>query len=143
MKRLIVFSSLFLFSISYAQKSSNKDIPQVVKDKFSNTFKDAIKVKWNKEKIGYEASFNLGNEKKSATLDESGKILETETSLKINELPKSVLASVKKDYAGYKITEAAKIDKAGTTTYEAEVTKGKNKMDLIYDEMGNLKEKIK
>jgi len=143
MKRLIILVCLSLFSISFAQKSGSKDVPKVVKDKFSATFKEVKNVKWSKEKTEFEANFKIGKEKKSATFNESGKLLETETELKISDLPKDILASVKKDYNGYKITEAAKIESDGTITYEAEVTKGKNRMDLIYDGNGNLKNKPK
>jgi hypothetical protein len=134
---------LFLFSISFAQKSGSKDVPKIVKAKFGATFKEVKKVKWNKEKTGYEASFKMGKENKSVTLDEFGKIIDIETEIKVSDLPKDILVSVKKDFAGYKITEAAKIETEGAIIYEAEVTKGKEKMDLIYDGNGNLKNKTK
>jgi hypothetical protein len=44
---------------------------------------------------------------------------------------------VMKNYKDYKITEAAKIiDSKGVLTYEAEIIKGKEKKDLLFDKDG-------
>ena len=67
----------------------------------------------------------------SANFSAEGKWLETETEIKVTDLP----ASVQTALAGKKVKEAAKILRAdGSTVYEAEV---KHK-DLIYDASGKL-----
>ena len=69
----------------------------------------------------------------SATFDEKGTWLETESKIEINELPSGVVAYVEKNYKGQKIKEAAKLKlPGGVTNYEAEI-KGK---DLVFDASG-------
>ena len=49
---------------------------------------------------------------------------------------------IAKNYAGFKITESAKItDSKGVVTFEAEITKGKLKHDLMFDNSGKFLEK--
>jgi hypothetical protein len=79
----------------------------------------------------------------SVNFDEKGNVVETETGIKLGELPIEVRESVAKDYSKYKITETAKIETKGIATYEVEVKRGKDKMDLIYNEHGVLKSKEK
>jgi uncharacterized lipoprotein NlpE involved in copper resistance len=78
----------------------------------------------------------------SATFNADGKLKETEQEIKTSELPKTAGDYVAKNYAGHKISEAAKITSAdGKITYEAEVKKGKEEMDLIFDESGTFLKK--
>jgi hypothetical protein len=114
-----------------------------VKEKFISSFTKTVHVKWTKEKSNYEASFKTGDKQMSVNFDEKGNIIETETGIKLSELPIEVRESVAKDYSKYKITETAKIETKGLISYEVEVKRGKGKMDLIYDEHGVLKSKIK
>jgi hypothetical protein len=143
MKTIMLFLTGIFFSISFAQNLENKDIPQVVKDKFASSYTKTTHLKWTKEKSNYEASFRTGNKEMSVNFDEKGNIVETETEIKSSELPIEVRNSVSKDYSGYKITEAAKIESNGIITFETEVTRGKDKKDLIYDGLGVLKSKGK
>jgi uncharacterized membrane protein YkoI len=60
----------------------------------------------------------------------------------VKMLPKEVKDYVAKNYAGYKIDEASKIKMAdGSAIFEAEIEKGKEEMDLIFDEKGNFVKK--
>jgi Putative beta-lactamase-inhibitor-like, PepSY-like len=143
MKSFIIILTVIFFSISYAQNLDNKDVPIIVKEKFISSFTKTVHVKWTKEKSNYEASFKTGDKQMSVNFDEKGNIIETETGIKLSELPIEVRESVAKDYSKYKITETAKIETKGLISYEVEVKRGKGKMDLIYDEHGVLKSKIK
>jgi hypothetical protein len=143
MKTIIIFLIAIFLSASYAQNLKIKDVPQIVRDKFISSYSTATNVKWTKEKSGYESSFKKGNVDMSVNFDEKGNVVETETGIKLGELPIEVRESVAKDYSKYKITETAKIETKGITTYEVEVKRGKDKMDLIYNEHGVLKSKEK
>jgi hypothetical protein len=139
MKIISILLFTLLFSITHAQSIDSKNIPQKVKYKFKSVYSKAINVKWTIENSLYEASFTSGKKKMSVNLDEDGKIVETETETQISNIPVEIRESVAKDYPKYKITEATKIEKSGMVTYETEITKGKNKMDLYYDDHGTLK----
>ena len=68
--------------------------------------------------------------------------MRTETKIENSQLPKGVEKYVSDNYKGFKISEAAKIVKAnGETSYEAEVTKGKERKDLIFDANGKPEKK--
>ncbi|GAB4127110.1 MAG: PepSY-like domain-containing protein [Ignavibacteriales bacterium] len=136
------FLIAFLF-ISFTVFAQEKKVPKAVKDSFSKLYPKVTDVKWDKEgKAEYEAGFKENGKDVSVVFDEKGNLIETETAIQISELPKSVAPFVEKNYAGFKITEAAKIVNAkGEVTYEAEITKGKVKKDLLFDANGKPEKK--
>lgn len=136
MKKLVfLLAAVASVSFANAQKVSEKEVPVVVKSAFQKSHPNAKELKWEKEKANYEVGFEERETDYSALIDASGKILETEVEIKINELPANAKAYVAQHYPGQKIKEAAKItDNKGVVTYEAEV-KGK---DLIFDNTGKL-----
>ena len=138
MKTIIIALTAIFLSTNYAQSLKIKDVSRIVRDKFSSSYSNATNVKWTKEKSGYESSFKNGNIDMSVNFDEIGNIIETETGIKLSDLPVEVRQSVAKNYSKYKISETAKIETKGIITYEVEVRRGKDKMDLIYGEHGVL-----
>lgn len=141
MKSLIVTAAVIVLGVNAtkAQKLKEASVPKEVVSGFHSNFKDAKAKEWEKEGDNYEAEFNWNKVETSATFSSDGKLLETEHEIKVSELPKGVSDYVAKNYAGYKISEASKIEDANNkkVTYEAEVEKGKEVMDLIFDENGN------
>jgi len=55
--------------------------------------------------------FEVSEKQYSLLIDASGKILETEMEIKMEELPANAKAFISKNYAGQKIKETAKISK--------------------------------
>lgn len=143
MKSIFFLLTGMFLSIGSAQSLKTKDVPGIVKEKFNSNFTKVVNAIWTKEKSNFEASFKAGDRQMSVNIDEKGNIIETETGIKLGELPVEVRNSVAKDYLKYRITEAAKIEVKGIITYEVEVKRGKVKMDLIYDEHGVLISKEK
>lgn len=126
--------------ISSAQKLKEKEVPQPVKDAFKNSHKDVKKVEWEKEGANYEAEFEDGETETSVVMDANGSLLETETELKISELPPAVVDYISKNYKGSKIKEVAKITTSkGIVSYEAEV----NGKDLIFDSNSKFVKEVK
>ena len=117
----------------FAQKEKKATPPAGAKMAFEKAFPGAEKVKWGKEKAGYEAEFVLKGKQMSAVYDNSGALKETEEDITIAALPLPVTTYIKQHYTNAVIKEAAKITKpGGEITYEAEV----NKKDLIFDAGG-------
>ncbi|MBZ0200292.1 MAG: PepSY-like domain-containing protein [Ignavibacteriaceae bacterium] len=136
MKAKFVLLIGLIFSLTaFAQ---NTEVPKKVKDAFAKLHPKAADVKWDKEgKEEFEASFKEGSVKISVVLNDDGKLMETETVMDIKALPTNVKKYVSENYKGFSLTEAAKIvDNKGITTFEAEITKGKEKKDLIFDKAG-------
>ena len=146
MKKLIITATALVFvaNTACAQKVKESEIPKAVVTSFQNNFKGAKVEKWEKEKDGnYEAEFDFNKIETSATFTADGKLTETEQEIKVADLPKAAADYITKNYAGHKIEEAAKItDAAGKISFEAEVKKGKEEMDLIFDENGVFLKKV-
>ena len=126
-------------TVSYGQKQDVSKVPVAVKAAFAKQY-PGITAKWEKEDGLFEASFKQNGSSISAMYETNGILKETETDIKVNELPSAVQAYVKEHYKGKSIKEAAKITKAdGTVNYEAEV----NGKDVIFDMNGNFLKEVK
>ncbi|MDP2385804.1 MAG: PepSY-like domain-containing protein [Bacteroidota bacterium] len=144
MKTLMVLLATALsISFAQAQKLKEADVPAAIKEGFKKEFPNAKAKEWAKEGDTYEAEFTWNKVETSATFSTEGKLVETEAEIKITELPAAVAEYVKKNHPDHKITEASKITEAGTgkISYEAEISKGKEEADLIFDAKGNFLKK--
>lgn len=78
----------------------------------------------------------------SALITSAGKLVETESDMSPAQLPAAVRAKLASDYKVYKVTEAAVLVSAsGTTTYEAEVSRGGKHQDVVFNVDGSLARK--
>ena len=138
MKANLILIASIIFSITlFAQ---NVDVPQKVQNEFSKLYPNTKQVKWSKEsKDEFEAEFKENGNPTSDIINSEGEFMQKETKIDIKDLPKEVEPFVMKNYKDYKITEVAKIvDDKGVLTYEAEISKGKEKKDLIFDKKGKI-----
>lgn len=145
MKTLILVSvAIFFANYVSAQKIKESEVPKVVVSAFQAKFKGAKVKVWEKEDNKFEVEFDLNKVETSANYSADGKLIDFEVEIKTSELLKSINDYVAKNYAGYKIVEASKItDAEGKISFEAEVSKAKEKIDLIFDDKGNfIKKKV-
>ena len=139
-KSIIVITLIMVSLVSFAQKTKEQNVPQVVKNALLQKFPKAKEVKWDKEGKNFEASFDLNTVDNSVVFTPDGKIIETEVQIEVSQLPENALHYLKEHYKNQKVTEAAKITtEKGTLLYEAEI-KGK---DLFFDKDGNFIKKDK
>jgi hypothetical protein len=112
MKKLIVLLSacLLISSMGYLQNIPPDEVPVPVKKAFAKKFPSATNVKYEMEKKDYEVTFKDKGVGMSANFDATGKWLETETVIKESDLPKEVTASVAKNFADFRISEATKVN---------------------------------
>ena len=123
----------FLIALLFVISCTAQNIPAAVNQAFAKAFPGTTVKKWDKEDGNYEANFSKDGKTMSATFDANGKWMETETDIKISELPAAVTDYVKANYKSATIKEAAIISNPSSSKiYEAEV-KGK---DLLFDETG-------
>ncbi len=139
MKTIITTLALSLVvNLACAQKVKEAEVPAAVKEGFAKKYPGAKVEKWEKEGADYEAEFDLNKVESSAVLDASGNFKELEQEIKTSALPKTVGEYCTKNFAGWKLSEAAKItDAGGKVTYEAEMSKGKEHFDALFDDKGN------
>ncbi|MEO7174780.1 MAG: PepSY-like domain-containing protein [Saprospiraceae bacterium] len=122
-----------------------KAIPAAVSAAFKTKFPNAAKVSWEMEnKTEYEANFKLNGEEVSANFDNTGKWLETETEIKTSALPAAVQSTLAKDFAGFKVEEASKINNVKNgNCFEAEIEKGEESYDILFSTEGKVLLKTK
>ncbi len=127
MKKLMTAIALFITFYGMAQEA-----PSAVANSFTKNFPNTTVKKWDKEGGKWEANFAKEGKTMSATFTPDGTLQETETDIKISELPAAVTGWVKANRKGASIKEAAVIERGNQKLYEAEV-KGK---DLLFDTNG-------
>ena len=133
MRKLSVVIMLFVLAVPYAQ-AQKLVVPEVVKAKVKALYPQANDVDWELEDGNYEAEIEQkGSSDVSVVLNAQGSVLETETEIKVSELPTAVRTYVTQQLGNKKIKEAAKIVKADNTVeYEAQV----GKKDYLFDSVG-------
>jgi hypothetical protein len=99
---------------AFGQPLPAKEVPAKVREAFKAKFPGVDKVEWKlKSDKYYEAEFTLKDIEVAAKFDDKGNWLETETAIEQSALPKEVLATISKEYKGYKIIETQKVERAG------------------------------
>jgi hypothetical protein len=144
MKRIIVFlSACILFGFAgYAQKVSPEKVPAPVKQAFAKMFPAATDIRYEMEKKDYEISFKDKGAAMSANFDATGKWLETETVLKESDLPKEVIASVAKNFAGFKMSEIARTETPDKgLIYEMDLISDKAGYEVLFSSKGDVLKK--
>lgn len=136
--RIATIALCFGLSYANAQQLKEAEVPANVKDGFAKKYPGSKVDEWEKEGADYEAEFHLNKVESSAVFDANGTFKELEQEFKMSELPKAVIDYCTKNYFGYKLSEAAKIINAtGKVIYEAEMSKGKENFDALFDDKGN------
>lgn len=139
MKQLL-FATLIITGLQVsAQKMNESKIPVVVKSTFTKAYPKAT-AKWEMEDKSYEAAFKQDSKDVTVVIDAKGTLLETETSITFNELPKAAKDYLSTHYKGKKVVETAMIKMAnGEINYEAQV----GKIDVMFDSKGNFLKEVK
>ncbi len=143
MKQIILMAGcLLVINTATAQHLKEAEVPANVKASFAIKYATSKVKVWEKEGVDYEAEFDLNKVESSAVFSADGTFKELEQEIKISELPKIASNYCIKNFTGYKISEAAKItDGTGKVMYEAEMTKGKEHFDAVFDDKGNFAKK--
>jgi len=144
MKKLIVLLSacLLISLMGYTQKITSDKVSAPVKQAFAKKFPAATDVKYEMEKKDYEINFKDKGVEMSANFDATGKWLETETEIKESDLPKGVSGSVAKNFAGFKISEVAKVEMRDKgLIYEMDLKKNKEGYEVRFSPKGDVLKK--
>ena len=64
------------------------------------------------------------------------------TSVNVSDLPKAITDYISKDYSGFTISKASKVDENNVITYETVITKGSLRDVLSFDGSGNFLKKL-
>lgn len=150
---IIIYSFFCLPALAQTNEVSNRSvIPTAVTDAFLKKFPTATDVQWDTKTTKtssdiavYHVSFDMGMTEKDndVWIDKDGNILKHQKEIKAAQLPEAVQQSVKKNYPGYMIGDADRIDDNGTISYMFKVKKGGSERKILMDDMGNVKANLR
>lgn len=128
-----------------AQDIPQSQVPAVVVNSFQQKFPKAKGVDWELKAGLYEAEFETGlfGTDHEVWIQSNGKIVRHKEELAKNDLPKAVIAKVKKDFPGYRIEDVKKITEEQKITYAFEVKSRTEEWKLVVDTQGNILGKLR
>jgi Putative beta-lactamase-inhibitor-like, PepSY-like len=137
MKNLVI--PVILFAFIYISAFSQKNPSEIVKKEFSKKYATAQSVKWDsEEKNEWEAEFTMDGKKMSASFDDSGKWLESETTITEKELPSKVVETLNKDFQNYKKGHIELFESPGMKGFEIGLKKGDISLEVVFDNNGKI-----
>ncbi len=137
MKNLVILVMVFAFI--YVPAFSQKNPTEIVKKEFTKKYAAAQSVKWDsEEKNEWEAEFTMDGKKMSASFDNSGKWIESETVITEKELPASVVSTLNKDFQGYKKGHIQIFESLEMKGFELGLKKGETSIEVIIDNSGKI-----
>lgn len=122
-----IIIALVIFS---CQNTIKAQVPDVVQTAFENKYPGETDPDWEVDAHNnYEAHFKKKGEKYRADFSPNGQWIETESSIKKDELPKAIRTVIKNKFGSEDITEIEFVQSASNGTfYDVEFKqKGKNK----------------
>jgi len=137
MKNVLI---LLLVSVLFASPAfSQKNVPENVKKEFAKKYPTAQAVKWGSEEANeWEAEFTVNGTEMSASYDNKGTWLESETEISSKDLPAAVTATLTKDFAGYKTGEMSIIEDPKTKGFEVALKKDDSSLEVVIDNSGKV-----
>lgn len=139
-KRFIIGLPLAaLLGLALFAFASNRSVPLKVKAAFVKKFPHVKKVKWDKESDAeWEAEFKMDGMEYSANFLEDGTWKETEHEIEQKDIPHAVRATLDNELGGYEIEEAEISETVDGLTYEFEMEKGEEILEVSIDANGKL-----
>ena len=83
----------------------------------------------------------MDGKKMSASFDNSGKWIESETAITVKELPSSVISTLNKDFPGYKKSHIEIFESLEMKGFELGLKNGETSIEVIIDNSGKILKK--
>lgn len=137
MKTIQSIIAVGVLSITFT--SCAQDVPKEVSESFANKYQKAKAIKWeNEDNNLWEVEFKIANIEYDASFSINGEWLETETEIKVKELPENIKQKIASDFSDFEIEEAEKIETPKYKGFEVEIEKEETKIILVFDENGTI-----
>ncbi|MEZ0450677.1 PepSY-like domain-containing protein [Sphingobacterium thalpophilum] len=126
-----------------AQDIPQSQVPALVVNSLQQQFPKAKNIDWELKNGLYEAEFETGlfGSDHELWIQHNGKIVRHKEDLSKNDLPKAVLAKVRKDFRGYRLEDVKRITEGRKVCYAFEVKSSRDEWKLMMDPNGNVLEK--
>ena len=141
MKKIIFLAGgLFYSAMTFAQDIRANEVPSVVLNTFKQKFPKAADVEWELKDQLYNVEFEVDRVDYEAWINSTGSIVKHKKDIRENELPKSVSATISKNYKGYKVDDAERIGTGGKFLYKVELKTASKEENVVFDQDGKLVE---
>ncbi len=132
--------SVFVVGSVLVACGQNPTPPENVQTAFTKKFNTVQKVKWTQEDNEWEAEFELNKTEMSASYDNSGNWLETETEIDKKDVPAEILKAVTQKFGDWEIDELEKIEKPDFKGYEIALEKDETETEteILVSETGEI-----
>ncbi len=136
MKKVITLMTLLVgFAIAVSAQAPPANVQSAFKAKFPN----GKTVKWEKENANeWEAEFKQHGVEYSANFSNEGVWKETEHEMKASGLPSAVQSTLNREFPGFKVEEAEKVETPEFIGYEVEIKNGGEVMEVVLNKSGKI-----
>lgn len=145
MKNLILTISILGLSITNisAQDIHQSEVPSVILNHFQKSFPKAADIDWEIKGNLYEVEFETGllGDDHKVLYSKDGKLVRHEEEISKSNLPKTVLASIKRSFNGYRTDDIKKITEGGKVIYNVELKNYSQEWKVIFDAQGRILQK--
>lgn len=138
-KFFMLICATVLCSALSAQKITLDKVPAPVASAFKSKYPAVTHANWMMENGGknYAAEFMVNTSRQTASFNPAGGWLKTDTSIKTTEIPAVVKETITKQFAGYTLGSASKMENADHATgFDVALTKGKDVVDVTLSAKG-------
>ncbi|MCD0479317.1 PepSY-like domain-containing protein [Chryseobacterium sp. M5] len=145
MKNLILTISILGLSITNisAQDIRQSEVPSVILNHFQKSFPKAADIDWEIKGNYYEVEFETGflGDDHKILYSRDGKLVRHEEEISKSNLPKTVLASIKRSFNGYRTDDIKKITEGGKVIYNVELKNYSQEWKVVFDAQGRILQK--
>ncbi|MCX8531873.1 PepSY-like domain-containing protein [Chryseobacterium luquanense] len=145
MKNLIAAISIFGLGLTHisAQDIHQNEVPSVILNNFQKSFPKAADTDWEIKGNLYEVEFETGflGDDHKVLYSRDGKLVRHEEEISKGNLPKAVLASINKSFAGYRTDDLKKIAEGRKVIYHVELKNISQEWKVVFDAQGRILEK--
>ncbi|WP_210151535.1 PepSY-like domain-containing protein [Chryseobacterium scophthalmum] len=145
MKNLILTISILGLSITNisAQDIRQSEVPSVILNHFQKSFPKAADIDWEIKGNYYEVEFETGflGDDHKILYSRDGKLVRHEEEISKSNLPKTVLASIKRSFNGYRTDDIKKITEGGKVIYNVELKSNFQEWKVVFDAQGRILQK--
>lgn len=117
MKKIILSAAILLMMGAGAFANTNDEINQQAAQAFHKEFATAKNVSWEQKKDYLKVTFSLNDQVLFAYYNYNGELQAVVRNIVSDQLPISLLTSLKNDYSGYWISDLFEMSSDDQTTY--------------------------
>lgn len=126
-----------------AQDIRSSEVPSAIQSQFTQDYKNAKDIEWEKEIDNYKVEFEIDRLDYEIWYAATGEQIKLEKDIQTNELPTTINSAIKNKYSDYSIDDCEMQEENGKTTYFIELEKWNDEIDVVYDATGKLIREMK